>query len=521
VVFEMERGQTLYGLVETSVERHADRPVFLSREARTTYAQLGARVAAFAGMLVELGVGRGDRVAIVLDGDVDYLVAFYGTARIGATAIPLCPDTRTDPLVYALGHAAARAVVLDAANLRWLEGQAEALPELRAVIVRGDARLEKAGHLTQVGFDTAGAPPPPAATADDLAAIVYTSGTTGRPKGVMLSHRNLVANIRSIVSYLDLTADDVAGMVLPFYYVYGNSVLHTHVAAGAAIAQLGSMAFVARVVEGLQTFACTGFSGVPATFGRLVAFGSLGKYDLSRLRYVTQAGAAMAPALVERLRVTLPSAKVFVMYGQTEAAARLAYLPPDRLTDKLGSAGKAIPGVTLKICDPSGTELPRGEVGEVVAQGDNIMVGYLNDPEATARALRPEGLRTGDIGSMDEEGYLFLRGRESEMIKSGGHRISPLEIEQAIARTPGVREVAVSGVPDEALGEAIAGYVVVEPGVTVSKRAVLDACFLSLPKFKMPAHLFAVGELPKGQSGKVLRRELKDWFARQTGTRLV
>jgi acyl-CoA synthetase (AMP-forming)/AMP-acid ligase II len=347
---------------------------------------------------------------------------------------------------------------------------------------------------------------------DALAAIIYTSGTTGRPKGVMLAHRNLVANVRSIVAYLELGPRDVVGMVLPFYYVYGNSVLHTHLAAGGTIAHAGSMVFPTAVLKEMARRGCTGFSGVPATFARLLSLSSFDGHDLSALRYVTQAGAAMTPQLVTRLRERLPSVRIFVMYGQTEASARLSYLPPERLDDKLGSAGVAIPGVTLKICDAAGRELPRGELGEVVAQGDNLMLGYYRDPEATERTLRPEGLRTGDIGRMDEEGFIFLEGRESELIKSGGHRISPYEIEDALMRTPGVREAAVCGVPDELLGEAIYAFLIPNDAAEVTKKAVLDACYTALPKFKMPAQVYLVDELPRGPTGKLQRMRLREWL---------
>ena len=517
--------ETLHGLLEASARRDGGKAVFVTRTATTSYAELVRRAASFAATLRALGVGRGDSVAIALDGDVDYLIAYYGALMAGGVAIPLCSDTRREPLIQALRHSDARVAVLDGASVGLLDGQRDALPELRAVISRGgDEARSRPGTWAQVTFRQAADNPEQwrdtNVTAGDLAAIIYTSGTTGQPKGVMLSHRNLVANIRSIIAYLALSSDDVTGMVLPFYYAYGNSVLHTHIAAGATIAHLGPMTFLADVVEGLERHRCTGFSGVPATFSRLASFRSFAKYDLSRLRYLTQAGAAMSPALIEKLRACLPAARLFVMYGQTEAAARLAYLPPERLPDKPGSAGRAIPGVTLKICDDAGRELPRGEVGEVVALGDNIMVGYRRDPEATARVLRPEGLRTGDIGLMDEEGYLFLSGRNSELIKSGGHRISPTEIEAAVARAAGVAEVAVSGVPDEVLGETIAAFIVAGTDAAVTRRAVLDACFAVLPKFKMPAHLFVVPSLPRAPSGKLLRRELPAWYATGHGTRL-
>lgn len=516
----MER---LHDLLLASVDRHPDKPAFVRKGEAVSYRDLEERIARFAGALTDSGVRRGDRVAVVLDGDSDYLVAFYGALIAGAAPVPLCPDTRTGPLVYALAHSGARAAVLDAANLRWLDGHATEIPELRALFVRGQGTLTQPGHLSTLSFRDALSGPrghDAGATANDLCALVYTSGTTGRPKGVMLSHRNLTANVRSIVSYLELTSDDTVGMVLPFYYVYGNSVMHTHLAVGGTIAQLGSLTFVPQVVEALANFGCTGFSGVPATFARLLSFSSFHKYDLSRLRYMTQAGAAMTPALIEKLRAAFPTVRVFVMYGQTEASARLAYVPPERLVEKMGSAGMAIPGVTLTICDNEGRELPRGEVGEVVARGENVMLGYFNDAEATAKVLRPEGLRTGDIGYMDEDGFIFLKGRESELIKCGGHRISPYEIEQAIAKAAGVHECAVVGIPDDMLGEAIAAYIIPEAGVTLTKKAILDACFEALPKFKMPTLLYVIDEFPRGPTGKLKRKELIDWHREGRGQKL-
>lgn len=515
----------LHALLDRSAERFPEKAVFVGAAGTTTYRELATRAAALAGALREHGVRRGDRVALLLDGDVDYLVAFYGILAAGAAAVPLCPDTRSDPLLHALQHSEACAAVLDARNLRYLEGRTHEVPQLRALLVRGAPAMQAPGRVRPVPFAeaiSAGlAAPDVGLTPEDLAAIVYTSGTTGRPKGAMLAHRNLVANIRSIVEYLELGPEDTAGMVLPFYYVYGNSVLHTHVAAGATIAQLGSMTFVAEVIAGLARHRCTGLSGVPSTFARLCSFEAMSRHDLSALRYVTQAGAAMAPALVQRLRSLLPQARVFVMYGQTEASARLSYVPPERLDEKLGSAGKAIPGVTLKIVDPEGRELPRGEIGEVVAQGENVMLGYFRDPEATARALRPEGLRTGDVGYMDEEGYLFLQGRATELIKSGGHRISPYEVEAPIATVPGVQEVAVCGVPDELLGEAVVAWIVPAEGARPTRAAVLAACHAALPRFKVPARFFLVPSLPRTESGKLRRRALAEGFEQGEGAPLA
>lgn len=507
----------LHDLLRRSAERFPDKAAFVDATgAATTYAQLDGRSAALAAALRRAGVAKGDRVMILIDGHVDYLIAFYGALKAGAVAVPLCPDTRAAPLARALRHSEARAVVLDSANLRYLDEEPELPTELRLAAVRGKPGHALARQVTVADFVELSSGNDVVhdggVAREDLAAIVYTSGTTGEPKGVMLPHRALLANTASIIEYFALGPAEIAGMVLPFYYVFGNSVLHTHLAVGATIAHLGSMTFMGQVLKLLSERHCTSLSGVPSTFARLLAADLTG-FDLSRLRYLAQAGAAMPPAHVERLRAALPHVSVYVMYGQTEASARLAYVPPDMLATKVGSAGRAIPGVTLKVVDSEGRQLGLRQVGEIVAQGENVMLGYWRDPEATARVLKPDGLHTGDFGFMDADGYIFLKGRASELIKSGGHRISPLEIEAAVLEAPGVHECAVAGIPDELLGETIVAFIVKRPGEDLTKRKILDVCFASLPRFKMPSELRIVDALPKNDAGKIQRVILRQWYA--------
>src|SRR3546814_165295 len=378
--------------------------------------------------------------------------------------------------------------------------------------------------LTAAGTDL------PMPGADMLAAILYTSGTTGAPKGVALSHRNLAANAVAIIDYLALGPDDSTVSVLPFHYAYGASVLHTHLAVGARVVLEDNLVFPHLVAEALarerapgfpgvpSTFAplpgrgrldqsalsapapddstvsglpfhyaygasvlhthlavgarvvlednlvfphlvaealarerATGFPGVPSTFALLLERGRLDQYDLSSLRYLTQAGGAMAPALTRRVHAAFPQARLFVMYGQTEASARLTRLTPERLDDKLGSVGTPIDGVEIRVRRVDGSEASPGEAGEVCARGDNVMTGYWNAPEATAATLVDGWLRTGDLGHLDADGFLWLAGRRSDMIKTGAHRVHPQDVEEVIAELPGVREVAVTGVDDALL----------------------------------------------------------------------
>jgi len=264
------------------------------------------------------------------------------------------------------------------------------------------------------------------------------------------------------------------------------------------------------VLEGVQRHRCTGISGVPATFARLLAAGGVGRFDLTSLRYLTLAGAPTTRALASRLEEWLPRARIYVMYGQTEASARLSYLPPGDLERKSGSVGIPIPGVTLRVVDPDGREVTRGTVGEIVAEGENVMMGYLDDPDATARTLRGGALHTADMGYMDRDGYLYITGRRSEMIKTGGHRVGPQEVEEVVSAIEGVAECAVVGVTNELLGQEIVAVVVPADGAHLNEQTVKRRCFSDLPRYKMPSRVLFVTELPRSDRGKVLRSVIRD-----------
>ena len=247
----------------------------------------------------------------------------------------------------------------------------------------------------------------------------------------------------------------------------------------------------------------TGLSGVPSTFALLLNRSSVRDYTFPSLRYLTQAGAAMAPTLAGKLTEIFPDTDIYIMYGQTEAAPRLSYLEPQRIHDKAGSIGKAIPGVTLEVCRKDGTPVSVGEVGEIVASGDNIMAGYWNQPEETAKVIRQGKLWTGDLARKDEEGFLYIEGRKSAIIKSGSHRIAPKEIETIIMQLDEVHEVAVVGKPDEILGEKIVAFIVLKTDRYLQAKEVVTYCRKFLPVFKAPHDVVFKSTLPKTSSGKV------------------
>jgi acyl-CoA synthetase (AMP-forming)/AMP-acid ligase II len=344
--------------------------------------------------------------------------------------------------------------------------------------------------------------------ADSLASIIYTSGTTGHPKGVMLSHGNLAANTESICGYLPIGSYDKALCVLPFPYSYGASVLHTHLVKGATLLLEDSLLYPHRILERMVVEGATSLAGVPSTFYLFLHRTDLSEFDLGSVRYVTQAGARMDPTHIGEFRSLVPSADFFVMYGQTEATARLAYVPAGQLDSKPGAAGKAIPGVELRVVDEGGNPLSSGQIGEVCAKGDNVMMGYWDDPLESEKVLRGGWLRTGDMGHLDDDGFLFLSGRSREMIKSGAHRIAPAEIEEVIRRVPGVSDVAVTGVDDEVLGEAVKAWVIARAPSERMKREIRRACQVELARFKVPKVVEFRDEFPRTSSGKVRKHQL-------------
>jgi len=260
----------------------------------------------------------------------------------------------------------------------------------------------------------------------------------------------------------------------------------------------------------MQQQRVTGFSGVPSTYAMLLHKSDFRSRTFENLRYLTCAGGGLAPAVVERIQQVVPDVQLFLMYGQTEATARLSTLMPHEVEQKLGSIGRGIPGVELSVLDDDNQAVQPGEVGEIVARGDNLMRGYWNDPEGTGRVIREEGLRTGDLARVDEDGYIYIVGRKSDIIKSGAYRINPKELEEVILTLRGVAEVAIVGLPDEIQGESIAAFVVRSAKeAEVTEEAIFDHCREQLPRYKMIREVRFVESLPKTPSGKIRRNELK------------
>ena len=353
--------------------------------------------------------------------------------------------------------------------------------------------------------------PPPAMQDDDIGVIIFTSGSTGTKKGVMLTHKNLIANTRSIIDYLKLDESDRICVVLPFFYCYGASLLHTHLRVGGSVV-LNTKPFLGSINKDIDTYACTGFAGVPSTYQILINKTAFLQQTFPSLRYFTQAGGQLPNRYITLLADTFPQKKVFVMYGATEATARLSYLPPDLVMCKMGSIGKGIPGVTLAVLDENGLPVKQGTTGEIAARGDNIMKGYYQDPEGTAAVIKNGWLYTGDLATIDDEGFIFVVGRSKNIIKSGGYRISPNEIENEILSYEKCKGCVVFGIPDEIMGEAVVAVIQVPNTVDHGdlKIEVLTHCNKRLPSYKVPKKIFFIEEFPLNSSNKLDMPRLKE-----------
>jgi len=506
------RQKTVPDYLFNSAEKFPGKPAIFHGNKSLTYHELSSQAQSQAAWLIAQQLGAGFRGGILSDDPFEYVSAYFAIQLAGGIVVGLNTQTSERSLKALMTDSGISVVFTQKKFHRFLSPVASQLQSLKLIAsddefpCRGtkymwvDRQAILRTNLQIADF--------PAVQPDSIAQLIYTSGTTGSPKGVMLRHANLVANTSSIVSYLKLTDFDRVMAVLPFFYSYGNSVLLTHMAVGGSLVVNQNFLYPNVVLDEMLEHEVTGFSGVPSTFALLLNRSAIHKYHFPQLRYITQAGAAMSPKLAGQLKKVFPEVEIFIMYGQTEASARLSYLPPEDLERKMGSIGKAIPGVTLKLLDRDGRPVADGETGEIVAVGDNIMEGYWGRKQETDQVLRAEGLWTGDLARSDQEGYLYIVSRKSDMIKSGSHRIAPKEIEEIIHEHEAVHEVAVVGEEDEILGETIKACVVLKPGMTCPPKELLLHCRRNLPAFKVPHQIVFFTELPKTATGKIIKRQL-------------
>ncbi|ANB61273.1 fatty acid--CoA ligase family protein [Anoxybacteroides amylolyticum] len=482
---------------------------------RCTYGELNAAVSKFASGLRHLGIQKGDHIALLLGNSPYFVIGLYGALRAGATVIPINPIYTPDEIGYILNNGDVKAVIgLDLLVPLFVKMEAR-LPKVEHVIVcetpqgkeQGVSLTKKMKSFTEVlaagDIHFQG----PELAEGDVAVILYTSGTTGKPKGAMLTHRNLYSNAQDTANYLKINGEDRVIAALPMFHVFCLTV-----ALNAPLMNGGTVLIVpkfspAKIFQLTREEKATIFAGVPTMYNFLYQYEEGKAEDLQTLRLCISGGASMPVALLKNFEQKF---KVIVSegYGLSEASPVTCFNPLDR-PRKPGSIGTSIMNVENKVVNEFGEEVPVGEVGELIVRGPNVMKGYYNMPEETAHTIRDGWLYTGDLAKMDEEGYFYIVDRKKDMIIVGGYNVYPREVEEVLYSHPDVVEAAVIGVPDPNFGEAVKCFIV-SRNPNLTEEQLMSYCRERLAKYKVPSSIEFLQELPKNTTGKILRRALKD-----------
>jgi amino acid adenylation domain-containing protein len=495
-------------------------------EQRFSYREIDALSERLAHTLKENGLEKQSRVIIFLDNSIETVISIYGVLKAGCVFVVLNGAIKASKLAYILKDSGASAVITHVKKraevnkaLASLEGELpilwvgmnreanraprsifwqEALRERISTDIEGPGNVEEIERVID----------------QDLATLIYTSGSTGEPKGVMSSHHNMISAARSIIQYLGNTPDDIIMAVLPLSFDYGlYQVIMAFMFGGTVVIEQSFM-FPLKILETIEREKVTGFPIVPTVAAFLLKMGSLEKFDFSSLRYMTNTGAALPIEHIKKLRVLFPDVKIYSMFGLTECK-RVCYLPPEEIDRIPGSVGKAMPNCEVLLLDEEGNEVGPGDIGEMVVRGSNVMRGYWNSPELTARTFRDNPitgeklLYSGDYFRKDKEEILYFLGRKDDMIKTKGERVSPKEVENAVCEVDGVLETAVIGVEDELLGQAVKAFVILEEGASVQEKDILSYCRNNLEIWMIPKYIKFVDNLPRTPNGKVDKNVLK------------
>ncbi|MGI6085673.1 MAG: class I adenylate-forming enzyme family protein, partial [Acetivibrionales bacterium] len=491
--------ENIFKFIKDNSLLHGQKCFIKSNEGEWTYSRVYRKACAISAHLADAGVKKGDRVILFCGNSVQYAEGFFGILAANAIAVPVNPVKLAENVRYIAEKCSPVLVLYCGATAD------------RAAKIYGGSGIKSLNideiPYTEDNIDAACTEEPQdhyGGDYDDAALLLFTSGTTSRPKGVTLSHGNLLANTLAINEYLGLESDDSILMTLPFSYSYGNSILLTHAMAGATIIIENSTAYPSLILEAIKKHKVSGFSTVGSYIHLMINY-ARGLSEPVRffesLKYITFAGESTDYSDISYLTENYPELKVYVMYGQTEASARLSYLNPDLLHVRKGSIGKGLINVELRVVNKAGDEVKSGEIGEIIARGPSIMKGYWEDPDATVQVIRDGWLHTGDSATVDEDGYIYVRGRMTDMIKFMGHRISPLEVENVINRNPFVKESAVvesvqNGIP------CIKAVLVLEEGKSLTDE-VRQSINMALPTYMRPQIYEEARALPRTDNGKI------------------
>ena len=509
----------LQEFLENTSERLPQKTALIAGAARLTWSEIETRANRLARSLTGAGVEYGDRVVVLMDNSPETVISTFGILKADAVFVVINPTIKAEKLAYILDNCRATALITHSSKWPMASRPAASAKSLRTVVIAGDpVEIEGASHAVLSWDDAAekgdSSVPPRKAIDIDLASLIYTSGTTGNPKGVMLTHRNMVSASTSITTYLENVEDDIILSVLPLSFDYGLYQAIMAAQFGGTLVLERSFLYPYAVINLMKKERVTGLPIVPTISAILLQLEKLREESFPHLRYLTNTAAALPVSHILGLQEIFPDAAIYSMYGLTECK-RVSYLPPSELKTRPTSVGRGMPNEQVYLVDEDDNVITSSDTpGELVVRGANVMKGYWELPEETDQMLRPgpnpweKVLYTGDLFTMDKDGYLYFLSRKDDIIKSRGEKVSPKEVESVLYEMPDIVEAAVVGVEDEILGEAVKAFVVLKKGSTRTGKEVLAWCMKHLEDFMVPKTVEFRDSLPKTSSGKITKKGL-------------
>jgi acyl-CoA ligase (AMP-forming) (exosortase A-associated) len=508
----------IHHLLQSTALKQPEKEALVHKKQRLTYKEVAQKTTSFAWGLRNCGLQPGDRLGIYLDASIPQVISILGTSQAGGVFVPINTLLFPEQVLHIANDCQIRGLITTARKLSSLDAVIPDISSLKFVIVVAESEIPPTS-VPSYDFKQLCQLELPSDWQDlaidrDLAALIYTSGSTGKPKGVMLNHAQIMAGSSIVSQYLKITESDRILAVLPFSFDAGLNQLITAFQQGSTLVLI-SFSFAREVVQILIKEKITALAGVPTFWGLMIQpRSSMAKQQFPHLRYITNTGGKMPQNVLATLRTLLPKTEIFLMYGLTEAF-RSTYLPPEQLDLRPNSIGKAIPNTEILVVNDQGQPCKPGEIGELVHRGPTVSLGYWGQPELTAQRLRDYTFQLAEIGNqekvcysgdlvkMDEEGFFYFISRRDTMIKSSGFRISPTEVEEVLMASNKLQSVAVIGIPDDLLGQAIKAFVVKSEGIDLDVESLLGFCTTKLPRYAIPKQVEILSKLPQTTSGKV------------------